>query len=190
MSKIISLVLVVLFLTSCKNKLEDVERITEVRETNVETAYDVNLLYSDSAVVKVKVQGPKMVRHLEDNPRDEFTNGIKVDFFGAGGEVQSVLTAKYAVRYETGNTITVRDSVVWESENQERLETEELIWDEKKQKVYSTRFCKITKPEEVVYGYGFEANQDFTEWKITQGVGELKVEEFDDEEGVGSERIN
>ena len=67
------------------------------------------------------------------------------------------------------------------SNHKEQLETEELIWDEKKEKVYSNKFVKITKPDEKIYGYGVEANQDFTRWKINAIEGELKVDGLTDE---------
>ena len=76
--------------------------------------------------------------------------------------------------------VTVRDSVVWQSVNGERLETEELVWDDQKHIVFSDRFVKITKPGEVLYGYGFEANEDFTRWQIKALEGRIKVDGLDE----------
>lgn len=174
--------IIALFLfSSCQNDLEEIDRVINRELISVETAKDVSMIYSDSAVVRVKVEGPVMIRHLDkDNPRQEFTHGVKVVFFGVRQKVESTLTAKYAVRLEKKNQIIVRDSVVWESAKGEKLETEELIWEELKEKVYTNRFVTITKPDEVIYGYGFEASQDFSSWTINAIEGELKTQGIKD----------
>lgn len=168
---------------ACENDLKEVNGLVLPQQIQVETAYDVELLYSDSAVVQVRVKGPRMLRYLDNAiPYEEFPDGILVDFIKRSKQQpQNKLTAKYALRYESKNEIIVRDSVVWESGKGEKLETDELIWDDKKKEIYTKRFVKITKPDEVLYGYGFIADQDFNHWEITQLVGEMKVEGLDEE---------
>jgi len=178
----LSFFLLLFLLTSCENDLEDIKSVATPDELKYETMTNVELLYSDSAIIRVKVMGAKMFRYLDINtPRQEFPEGIKVDFFDQRGRTQSELTARYALRFEKKNEITVRDSVVWESKKNEKLETEELIWDEKLNKVYTKKFVKITRPGEIVYGYGFEANQDFTRWEINAITGRIKVDGLGDE---------
>lgn len=163
---------------ACQNDLEEIDKMVSQDQVAIEQAKDVTMLYSDSAVVRVQVEGATMLRHLDPkNPRQEFTDGVKVVFFTPNGRIQSTLTAKYAVRMEKQDQIIVRDSVVWDSFDGEKLETNELIWEERKEKVYTKKFVKITKPDEVIYGIGFEANQDFTHWKINAVEGELKVKD-------------
>ena len=174
---VLSLLSAFLFLTSCENDLAEVERMVNKDEIKYETMNDVELLYSDSAILRVKVMGDKMLRYLDVNtPTQEFPVGVNVDFFDQRGRTQSELTSKYAIRFEKKNEIIVRDSVVWESKAGDRLETEELIWDEKSNKVYTKKFVKITRPGEIIYGYGFEANQDFTRWEINAITGRIKVD--------------
>jgi len=109
-----------------------------------------------------------MLRHLDrEKPRQEFIDGVNVTFFSPNNRAQSTLTAKHAVRYDKTNQIHITKNVVWESANGERLETEELIWEERSGRVYNNnRFVTVIKSDEIIYGHGFEANQDFTEWTI------------------------
>jgi len=166
--------LFILFLFSCGSDLKEIEHLVDEEQLTYEEALDVNMIYSDSAIVKVNVAGPRMLRHLDrDNPRQEFLDGVVVTFYSSNHQVQSTLTAKYAVRFDKKNEIHIRDSVVWKNYGGERLETEELIWQEQKERVYSNRFVEITKPGEVIYGHGFEANQEFTEWTINAVEGEF-----------------
>ncbi len=168
-------------LVSCDGDLEAVPVEIQKEMVAKEVAKDVELLYSDSAVVRVRVMGPTMMRHLDKgDPRQEFPDGVTIDFLGEGGKVQSYLTSKYAMRKENKDEVVIQDSVVWKSKQGEQLETEELIWDNKNRKMHSSKFVKITKPGEVVYGYGFEANEDFTVWKIKAMEGIMNVEGLDD----------
>lgn len=167
-------------LCSCENDLNEINRIFSEEDIGVEIAKDVEILYSDSAVVRVRMKGPTMKRYTElDESREEFPDGITVDFFEKNGSTTSWLSARKGVRYESKGQMIVQDSVVWESANKDRLETEELIWDEKTEKVYTNKFVVVRRPDEILYGYGFESNQNFTHSKIRAIEGRLKVETRD-----------
>ena len=177
---IVFLYITIVFFSTCENDMTEINKAISKEQIKVETAHNVELLYSDSAVVQVKVTGPKMLRHLDKNtPTEEFPEGIRVDFLNKNKRSTSKLTAKYAIRYESKNEIIVRDSVIWNSGKGEKLETEELVWNDKKKKMSSKKFVKITKPDEVIYGYGFEADQEFNRWEIIQVTGQIKVEGLD-----------
>lgn len=161
---------------ACENDIAEVQKYVSKDLVAVETAKEIEMLYSDSAVVKVRVISPTMVRHLDRNePRQEFPDGISMEFLSPNHRTTSRMTAKYAVRFEKEDKVVMRDSVVWLSEKNETLETEELIWEESNDKVYTKKFVVIRKAEEIIYGHGFESNKDFTEWRINAIQGRKKV---------------
>ncbi len=177
--KTLNLFLIILFIASCGRDKNEIEYIIDEDQLNYEEALDVNMIYSDSAIIRVNITGPKMLRHLDkDNPRQEFPEGVKVMFYSPNRRSQSVLTAKHATRYDKTNQIHIKDSVVWLSNDGKKLETEELIWEERKERVFTNSFVIISKPDEVVYGHGFEANQDFTEWTINAVEIELSADKI------------
>ncbi len=179
MAKFFSLVFFLSFVfMSCENDLEAVNALFSKDQVKIEEAKDVQLLYSDSAVVRVRVSGPKMLRHIDHSkPKEEFPEGILIEFLRPGSNsTQGSLTAKYAIRLENESKVIVRDSVVWKSGKGEELVTSELIWDDQRKMVHTNRFVKITKPDEEFFGYGFEADQDFNHWKIINPTGRMVVE--------------
>jgi len=181
MWKMIIMISVGALLIACENDIAAIEALHEQLDTKVERAEEVEILYSDSAKIKVKIAGPTMLYHLDrKSPKQEFPDGVKVDFFDPMQELSSVLTAKYCIRLEQKQQVLVRDSVVWKSVNNEKLETEELIWDEKKEKLLSNKFVVITRPEEIIYGHGFEANQDFSNARINAVEGRIAVDQLDE----------
>lgn len=149
-------------------------------DTGVEIGRDVEILYSDSALVRVRVTAPSLYNYVDRlEPRQEFPDGIKLEFLTSQLQVRSTLTAKFAIRQQDKGLIIARDSVVLTTVEHEKLETEELIWDEKTEKVRTDKFVKVTKPDEVIYGFGLEANQDFSYWKITVPKGIIKADQLD-----------
>ena len=57
----------------------------------------------------------------------------------------------------------------------EILNTDELIWDEDKKIIYSNSFVKITTPDEIIYGNGMTANENFTDYVIKHITGTIRV---------------
>ena len=176
MGRYLSIIIIGLLFIACENDIAEVQKYVSKDLTAVETAKEIEMLYSDSAIVKVRVKSPTLIRHLDNsNPRQEFPDGISVEFLNPSHRTTSRMTAKYAVRFEKEDKVIMRDSVVWLSEKKEQLETEELIWEETKDKVYTKKFVVIRKAEEIIYGHGFESNKDFTEWRINAIQGRKKV---------------
>lgn len=170
------LVLLGSLITACENDPSEVADLLANLEPEIERAQEVEILYSDSALVKVRIQGETMLTYLDRNdPRQEFPDGVRVEFFGPDGSIASILTAKYGVRIDKKNQILVRDSVVWQSVEQEKLETEELIWDERMEKVYTQKFVVITRPDEIITGHGFESDQNFDNARINAVDGRIKI---------------
>lgn len=166
-----------IFCFACEEPAEEIAYSAADINVDVETTSDVELIYSDSAIVNVIVSAETMLTHTaRGNQKQEFPNGVDVDFFAPNGRVQSELTCKDATRHEKDKRIIMRDSVVWKSGKGEILDTEELIWDERNQKVFTKRLVKITTEHDVIHGYGFEADQGFTKWKITSPQGQMGIE--------------
>ncbi|HRI58102.1 MAG TPA: LPS export ABC transporter periplasmic protein LptC, partial [Saprospiraceae bacterium] len=170
-----------LLVSGCTDPEEGKRQVFTENDVAVEVGRNVEILYSDSAIVRVRVTGPLLHNYNDrENPRQEFPSGVKIEFLEPDLSIRSTLTAKSAVRYQEKGQIIARDSVKLVSVKQEKLETEELIWDEKTAKIYTEKFVKVTKPGEIIYGYGLEAEQDFSYWKITVPKGRIKVEQLDE----------
>ncbi len=168
-------------LAACDDLKKENRQVFAPEDTQVVIARDVEILYSDSAILRVRVTGPVLYNFDDrDNPRQEFPNGIKIEFLEADLSVKSVLTAKTAVRFPEKGQVVARDSVELNTVKQEKLETEELMWDEKTAKISTDKFVKVTKPGEVIYGYGLEAEQDFSYWLIKVPKGRIKVDQLND----------
>jgi len=165
-----------LFISSCTTDLAEVNAITDTEIFKQEEAKFVTILYSDSADVKVRITADKMIRHLsKSNPRDEFPEGIFVEFLDGNGTPYSWLIADRAVRYDRQNEVIARGNARFYNKKKETLTSTELIWDEDKSILRTNKYVRITRPmrRDTSYGFGFEANEEFTLFTIKKKTSSI-----------------
>ncbi|NJL76933.1 MAG: LPS export ABC transporter periplasmic protein LptC [Saprospiraceae bacterium] len=174
-----SVVVLVFLVIGCKKESIVTEEVIYTPEdVYIERMKDVEILYSDSAKVQIKITAPTLLRYLNQNTKQEFSDGLLVEFFDANQRTTGRLSAKYGERIEGDYKIVVRDSVVWQSAQGDQLDTEELTWDERSKMIFTNKFVTITSPDEIIFGYGFEADQDFKRFTVKAVEGNIKVDEF------------
>ncbi|MFW5707274.1 MAG: LPS export ABC transporter periplasmic protein LptC [Bacteroidota bacterium] len=174
----------VAMLFSCKPDLKTIETIT-AKQGNlpVETASDMKIVYSTHGQIQMTMQAPFMQRFQGENPYMELPDGFVMVFFDSLMNETSRISAKYAIQYEEDQLIDARNDVVVENtENNEKLNTEQLIWDQKNERIYTEKFVKITTSDEVLYGDGFESDERFTSWEIKNPRGTFYVETGEEQE--------
>lgn len=170
----------------CTNDLEEVKEITEEETFPVEVADSVQIVYSDSALLKVILNANHLERFVGDNPFIEMTEGVHVRFFNNLGNVESELSSNYAISYENTDIMEAKENVVVVNKKGETLNTEHLIWEEKSERIHTEEFVKITTEDEVIFGHGFESNQDFTKYRIKKIKGTINLKEEDAKSTEGS----
>ncbi|MEO8146920.1 MAG: LPS export ABC transporter periplasmic protein LptC [Bacteroidia bacterium] len=171
--------LLCLVILSCKNDEGEINRITKVNNEPTETVNGLEIVYSDSAHIKARLQTPVMLRYYEKQPHTELPKGVKMFFYDNEAKETSTLTAKYAIRDELKKTLEARNDVVVRNAKGDQLNTEQLTYDERTGKYTSDAFVKITTSTEVIMGEGLEANQDFTKYKILHPKGNITINKED-----------
>jgi LPS export ABC transporter protein LptC len=164
-----------LFLASCENDIEKVKLFGLHEQSPVESAKNIKIIFSDSAKVEVELTAPVMNHYSNENPYMEMPKGFRAIFYNDALAEKSRVTADYGIRYEHDLKMEARKNVVVINEKGEQLNTEHLVWDERKEKLLSDEFVKITRQDEIIYGTGFEANQDFSKYKIFNIKGTISV---------------
>jgi LPS export ABC transporter protein LptC len=133
---------------------------------------------SDSARVKIILKAPVFdVYNIPENMYVELKEGVEVNFYNDSMKVYSKVTANYAIRWPDKGLTEAIGNVIVINEKGEQLDTEHLTWDEKKQLIYTDEFVKISTEDEIIYGTGLEANQEFSHYKITNIKGTINVKD-------------
>ena len=94
-------------------------------------------------------------------------------------------TTKTPISYLFGHVLMERliDFIILEitltfliSSEGKKLETEELIWDEKSNKIYTDKKVIITTDKEMIEGEGFQSSPDFLQYSISNIQGTFNFE--------------
>lgn len=142
------------------------------------SAKDIEFTFSDSANVQVRLMGPVMHAFKGDEPYMVFPEGFNVEFYDSALNITSTITGEYGIHYSEKKMMEARKNVVVTNyETGERLDTEELIWDQAKEIIYSNKFVKITSEDGVLYGDTLIASQDFSKRSILHPSGEIEVKD-------------
>jgi len=164
-------------LAACKNDPEEIRALTGRTNIQEDRARGVTFLYSQDGNLKMRIYAKEFVRNNNaKRPYIDMNNGLKMEFFDDSGNVSDVLTADSSRYYEVQRDFIVWDSVQIVSRKGERLNTDELIWNESVQKFFTEKPVVITTNNEVLYGNGMEANRDFTWYRILKPRGSVQVD--------------
>ena len=170
------ILLCTIFIFSCKNDPKEINALVTKGTAQEDKAYDVTILQSENGSVKVRLFAKEFIRNdVAKPPYIDMKKGLKAEVFNDSMVVESTLTAKYARFYEKQGNILIRDNIVVINKKGEKLETEELVWNQGAKKVFTEKFVKITTPSQVMYGDGLEANEDFTWYRILNPKGIVQV---------------
>ncbi len=166
---------IVVFSFSCKNKLEDINAITITDTFPVSAGVNIESIYSDSAKIQTRLKAPLIKSYTGKTPYTEWPKGIDVIFYDSLMKIKTHITSKYAIKYGKKNIMEAKNDVVVINEKGERLNTEHLIWDSKRRKIYTDVFVRITTTDKVFYGDGMDADDSFLKWTIRKPRGTFYI---------------
>lgn len=158
------------------------------RQTNIEPpdtdslitmqSTELAVVYSKNGKLTYRFQTPLLERYdLTEEPYMEFRRGITVTTYNdSTGMVSSTLVAEYARYIEPRQLWEARGHVVATGSRGQKLETEQLFWDEKQDRIYSVVRSKMTDGEDVTIGDSFETNSAFDHYRIRGPRGQVAVE--------------
>lgn len=166
-SRMLLLFGVSLLLLACVNDLKEIERVSSMSETPQDISLGVELIYSDSAVVKAKMVSSKMIHHGDTNAYYEFPDDVLVIFYDETQKEARRVTSKYGIYREKQQLVELRNNVVATMADGTVFRSEELYWDDKRRMFYNTLPLTITSPSgDIVEGTSFESDEDFKNRKI------------------------
>ena len=174
---------VAIFTSSCGgNSMDDIEQFVVDSETlPVSTSKNIKLVISDSGNIKVVMTAPVVERFAndEESPYDLLTEGMRVEFLDSLGVVEANVECEHAVHYPQKDILILTKNVEVYNIDGDKLNSEYLVWNAKTKKITSNDFVKITSGDEIIYGDGFEADQDFTNYEIKNIKGVIYIDDED-----------
>lgn len=145
-----------------------------------ESAENMIITVSDSGRTNFIVNAPMLNRYSsEDTAYMDCPKGIFITSFNDFGRKQAIITAKYACQINN-NLFKATDSVIiYDLINGDSVITDEVIWDQRRRTIYSTKPVRQVKSDgSVNYGDGFNADERFTRYTIIHPHGEMTGYDF------------
>lgn len=139
-------------------------------------SFDVETMVSDSAIIKLRIKGAR--RLTFQNGDLEYPEGVYIEFYDETSKVTSTITANRGYYVKSDNIYKVEEDVeVVNFQTGEKLNSEELFWDPRTEKVYTEKFVNITTQTKIIKGVGLTASQDFSNYQIGKITGEIYLED-------------
>ena len=155
-------------LISCTNDPKLVREFVNDKHQPIERIKGAELLHTENGSVKVRVLATIIERFHDIQPALIFSDHLEMYFYNDSSQLQSTLMADYASIDEERNIMMVQHNVILISIDNKKIETDELIWDENENKIYTDKEVKITTGKEIIYGEGFTSTPDFKKYSITK----------------------
>ena len=124
-------------------------------------------LISDSGITRYKLETENwQVFDKAKDPYWYFPKGIYLERFDSLFQVEATILADSAWNYTDKQLWRLKGNVDIRNMDGEMFLSDELFWDQKNERVYSDKYIEIKQDETELKGYGFESNQEMTEYRI------------------------
>ncbi|MDE5812889.1 MAG: LPS export ABC transporter periplasmic protein LptC [Muribaculaceae bacterium] len=142
------------------------------------TTVNVSTLISDSGITQYKIVSPLWNVYDEvDTPYWNFPKGIYLQKFDRKFNVIASVAADSAKYFRLLNLWKLDGNVELRKEPGELFLTQQLFWDQRRNRLYSDSFIHIETPDRMLEGHGFESNDRLTKYSIRRPTGIFPVSE-------------
>lgn len=133
---------------------------------------------SDSGVIRYKIIAEEWnIYDKLDPSKWTFEKGLYLEQFNEEFTPEATIQADTAYYYDQKKLWELRGNVHIENQKNEKFDTELLFWDEYKHSVYSEKKIRIEQADKVIVGYGFESNEELTDYVIHNTEGIFYIED-------------
>ena len=124
-------------------------------------------LISDSGITRYKLEADNwQVFDKAKDPYWYFPEGIYLERFDSLFQVEAKILADSAWNYTERRLWRLKGHVDIRNMEGEMFLSDELFWDQREERVYSDKYIEIKRGDTELKGYGFESNQEMTEYRI------------------------
>lgn len=168
-----------LFFPSCGGKEKKLaEAINE--NDSLPDMYSTGIIsyVSDSGMIRYKIVTDEWLVFSKKNPPYwAFEKGLYLEKFDTLFRVDASIKADTAYYHEKKEIWELRGNVHIQNQLGDKFDTELLFWDQAKERIYSDKYIKIEQEDKILTGYGFDSNQEMTEYEIFTPTGIFTVED-------------
>ncbi len=178
-------VLVLLWvIASCSEEKKHVApAIHESDSVAMMTTYGVNMLISDSGVIKYRIVAERSITNHNVNPkRTIFDKGVLMTQFDEKFHVQSYIQCDTAYKYDELRLFELRGRVRILTKDGVKYSGEELFWDQRTHEYYSNKYSYFETPERSLEGKYFRSDENMKKYYVSNSKGSFERSDMIGEE--------
>jgi LPS export ABC transporter protein LptC len=161
----------------CVNDVEKIKAFDPSDILPVVQAENFETTFSDSGIVRFYLKTPELKRfESSESSFVEFPKGVLLIKYNQDKQVISTISARYAKQFVKERRWEAKNDVIATNNVGDTLKTEHLIWDEAAGRIFNNEFVKVIRPDQVISGIGFEADQTLSNWRIRNPKGPIYVQ--------------
>jgi LPS export ABC transporter protein LptC len=164
-------------LFSCSNDIEEIKALTEDKKIASQTILQGTFFYTENGRLLNKLEAAKLDRYEGEEGYLDVSGGFTLTMYDSAEQVEATLKAQSGIFYELENKLEARENVILENREGSKLNTEELIWMQDSDKVYTDKYVTITTPDATIHGKGLVSDTRFRKRQIKQVTGKIKVDD-------------
>lgn len=150
---------------SCRESIDP--DALKVYDGPINSATNIFLVQSDSAIVRSEITAAKQLEFLDGNI--EFPEGIEIKFYTKEGQLETTMRADRGYFIKSENLYRGEGDVqIQNLLKDQKLQSEEIFWDQPGKKIYTDKFVTIQERQTLFNGTGMEADDSFSEYTLKQ----------------------
>jgi len=162
---------------SCKTDIKKINEL-DIKHLPSQKAKNITILRTDSTIIKAEIFAPEVEHFFSlKNPYTNFPKGLEATSYKKYPVIETSLSCQKAKHLINEQLWIVENKVVVINDIGYKLETELLYWDEEKRSIYTEKDVRITTENEIIWGKGLTADQDFKDYEIIEPVGSIYIDE-------------
>ena len=174
----------------CVNDIEKIKAFSSSEILPVLHAENFETTYSNSGMVRFFLKTPELKRFENEGASFvEFPRGILLVKYNDRMEMISSISARYARQFEKEKRWEAKNDVVAINSLGDTMKTEHLVWDEQEKRIYNNEYVQVIRPDQIIFGEGFESDVSLQNWRIRNPRGTIYVR-LNREGAVGADSLS
>lgn len=158
------------------DNLSDLDKLNKLEP--IQISHQVTIDFNSKGKLSFRLIADRMERYVvQDTSYTEFFGNIFLEGFNDEGESETKMYAQYGLYLQNSYLMIAKEDVELINVNNEKLNTEELTWNQRKHRIYTDKPVTIVQEDGIIHGIGLDADESFIDYQIKQITGTFSVEE-------------
>lgn len=172
-------ILFICLLSACRNDIAEIRAITEFKDLPIQTNLNAEYVYTENGKLKNKIIASQLDQYDDDKSTTVAHGGFVLVFYDSLEKEEARLSGTKGTYNQKDKKLVADGNVILLNIKGEKLETEQLIFDQDSASIYTDKYVKISTRSGDIFGKGLVSNESFTRYRILEPTGDINMEKPD-----------